>query len=195
MNTSKGQKRGLTESEIKKIKRNLGNEPNKRDICLFSVQLDTMLRSSDVLSLTVADVQSSKGLIRKELNIKQQKTKKTTTCVLQEDTRSFLKMHIIDSELQPNDYLFTGHKIRGNKKLSLMGHTKLVKKWVEQIGLDVTEYSTHTLRRSKATIIYRRTNNIEVVRQLLGHENSKSTSKYLGIEKSECLEIASKIIL
>ncbi len=195
MNTSRGQKKGLTESQIKLIKRLLKTETDKRDFCLFSTQLDTMLRSSDVLSLRVLDVRRNNGDIRETLDLKQKKTKRTITCVLQEDTRKYLDIFIKESKLSDEDYLFTGKKILKNKPLTLMGHTRLVKKWVELIELDKTEYSTHSLRRSKSIIVYKRTNNIEVVRQLLGHQSATSTSKYLGIEKQECLDISRSIVI
>jgi integrase len=62
--------------------------------------------------------------------------------------------------------------------------------WVEQLGLDRADYGTHTLRRTKATLIYRRTKNLRAVQLLLGHTKLESTVRYLGIEVNDALEMA-----
>lgn len=58
------------------------------------------------------------------------------------------------------------------------------------IGLDPTVYGTHSLRRTKATLIYRRTKNLRAVQLLLGHTKLESTVRYLGIEVDDALEIS-----
>jgi integrase len=65
-----------------------------------------------------------------------------------------------------------------------------VDSWVVQLGLDPASYGTHTLRRTKATLIYRRTKNLRGVQLLLGHTKLESTVRYLGIEVDDALEMA-----
>ena len=62
--------------------------------------------------------------------------------------------------------------------------------WVREIGLNPAAYGTHTLRRTKATLIYRRTKNLRAVQLLLGHSKLESTVRYLGIEVDDALEMA-----
>jgi integrase len=62
--------------------------------------------------------------------------------------------------------------------------------WVRQLGLEKASYGTHTIRRTKATLIYRRTKNLRAVQLLLGHTELESTVRYLGIEVNDALEMA-----
>jgi integrase len=62
--------------------------------------------------------------------------------------------------------------------------------WVREIGLDPASYGTHSIRRTKSTLIYRRTRNLRAVQLLLGHTKLESTVRYLGIEVDDALEIA-----
>jgi integrase len=74
--------------------------------------------------------------------------------------------------------------------LSTRQYAKIVDSWVSLIGLNPEEYGTHTMRRTKATLIYRRTKNLRAVQLLLGHTKLESTVRYLGIEVDDALEIA-----
>jgi integrase len=69
-------------------------------------------------------------------------------------------------------------------------YARIVDYWVSLIGLDRHEYGTHSLRRTKATLIYRRTKNLRAVQLLLGHTKLESTVRYLGIEVDDALELA-----
>ena len=76
--------------------------------------------------------------------------------------------------------------------MSTRQYARLVANWVSDIGLDPTIYGTHSLRRTKVTLIYRRTKNLRAVQLLLGHTNLESTVRYLGIEVEDALEIAER---
>jgi integrase len=91
--------------------------------------------------------------------------------------------------LKPDDYLFPS-RIHKSPHLSTRQYAKIVDGWVTSIGLDNTSYGTHTMRRTKATLIYRRTKNIRAVQLLLGHSKIESTVRYLGIEVDDALTIA-----
>ncbi len=192
MKGSIGQKEAFTKQQVKTIKRLLLGEGNFRDLCLFSVGIDTMLRSSDILKLTVKDISNQYG-IKNTFEVQQKKTKQTNKVMLQEDTRKYLAQLITLTSKDEDDFLFTGTK--GKLPISHVQHSRLVKKWCKWLDLDVDRYSTHSIRRTKASIIYRETQNIEVCRQLLGQSNCTATSRYLGISQEESLSIAAKVIL
>jgi integrase len=69
----------------------------------------------------------------------------------------------------------------------------LVSAWVAAVDLEPSNYGTHSLRRTKAALIYRRTGNLRAVQLLLGHTKVESTVKYLGIEVDDALEIAEQV--
>ena len=69
----------------------------------------------------------------------------------------------------------------------------MVSEWIGSIGLDSSLFGTHSLRRTKATLIYRRTKNLRAVQLLLGHSNLDSTVRYLGIEIDDALEMSEQI--
>lgn len=66
----------------------------------------------------------------------------------------------------------------------------MIRRWVETAGLDPTAYGTHSMRRTKATLIYKRTKNLRAVQLLLGHSKIESTIRYLGIEVDDALQIS-----
>ena len=74
--------------------------------------------------------------------------------------------------------------------ISTRQYARIVDFWISLIGLDRNEYGTHSLRRTKATLIYRRTRNLRAVQLLLGHTKLESTIRYLGIEVDDALEMA-----
>ena len=87
-----------------------------------------------------------------------------------------------------DDYLFT-NRLTHSPHISTR-HARIVKSWVARIGLDPNDYGTHTLRRTKATLIYKRTKNLRAVQLLLGHTKLESTVRYLGIEVDDALEMS-----
>ena len=194
MKTSVGQKKPLTRNQNKKIKTLLIAEGNLRDIALFSLSIDSMLRSCDLLKLKVGDLLDTSGEIPDKIDIQQNKTSKTVTVQMQDDTIDSLLKWIETSGKESNDFIFTGRKGTG-LPISHVQHTRLVKKWVELLELPSKGYSTHSLRRSKSSIVYAETKDIEVCRQLLGQSNTTATSRYLGIEKDDALKIAAGIKL
>ncbi|HEX7563783.1 MAG TPA: tyrosine-type recombinase/integrase, partial [Bradyrhizobium sp.] len=96
---------------------------------------------------------------------------------------------ISHSKLKAEDYLFPS-RIHASPHLSTRQYARIVDSWVLQLGLDPSNYGTHTLRRTKATLIYRRTKNLRAVQLLLGHTKLESTVRYLGIEVDDALEMA-----
>lgn len=199
-NLNKGQKSVFSEEEIKLIKQYLYNRDSSkciRDLALFSFALDTMLRSIDLLKLKVSDVVDANGNLKEIIEIKQQKTKKTTLVEITSNTMKYLAKWIEEDEKSLEDFLWTGFTHNKKRKLpiSRMAYGNIIKGWVNDIlGIDSSEYNTHSLRRTKAAMIYEKTNNIEVVRQLLGHSSVAATSAYLNISKKDALKVARDVL-
>ena len=192
---SVGQMRPLSREQVQTIKRLLEAEDNPRDLALFATAIDTMLRGVDLLALTVADVTDHEGRIRDEFVVRQQKTGKGTLVCLTPYTQQALAHWIAESHKLPWAPLFT--RLRGdpNQAIKPCQYRSLVKKWVGYARLDPTIYSSHSLRRTKAALIYDRTRNVEAVRQLLGQSTVSATSAYLGVGQHQALEIAKRFAI
>ena len=93
---------------------------------------------------------------------------------------------------KPGEYLFTGRRGQ-SRAMTTRQYARLLADWVASIGLDPKVFGTHSLRRTKATLIYRRTGNLRAVQLLLGHTKIESTVRYLGIDVDDALAIAEQI--
>jgi len=190
-----GQMRPLSREQVQTIKRLLETEDNPRDLALFATAIDTMLRGVDLLALTVADVTDHEGRIRDEFAVRQRKTGKGTLVSLTPYTQQALAHWIAESHKLPWAPLFT--RLRGdpNQAIKPCQYRSLVKKWVGYARLDPTIYSSHSLRRTKAALIYDQTRNVEAVCQLLGQSTVSATSAYLGVGQHQALEIAKRFAI
>ena len=119
----------------------------------------------------------------------QQKTQMPVQFEITPGTRDSLQAHILDMSLDSRDYLFKSRLSR-SEHLSTRQYARVLKRWIESIGLDPAVYATHSMRRTKPTLIYKRTKNLRAVQLLLGHTKLESTVKYLGVEVEDALEIA-----
>ena len=124
--------------------------------------------------------------------IMQRKTQRPVQFEITEQTRHAVEAWINNGRLSSGDYLFPS-RIRPCQHISTRQYGRLLRAWIDGIGLDPTAYGTHSLRRTKATLIYRRTKNLRAVQLLLGHTKLESTVRYLGIEVEDALEIAERI--
>jgi len=186
-----GQKLPLTMQEIWSIRLRLQNIGNLRDLALFNLAIDSKLRACDLLSLCVSDVASGKDVQSRAI-IRQKKTKRPVRFEITARTRNSLQDWIEAAELCESAFLFPS-RLRDSRHLSLRQYARVVESWVSSIGLDPTAYGTHSMRRTKATLIYRRTKNLRAVQLLLGHTNLDSTVRYLGIEIDDALEMSEQI--
>ena len=119
----------------------------------------------------------------------QKKTNRPVQFEITEQTRVAIETWIEARKLGYTDYLFPSRP-SGSTHISTRQYSRIVSKWVDSIGLDSAAYGTHTLRRTKASLIYRRTKNLRAVQILLGHTKLESTVRYLGIEVDDALELA-----
>jgi integrase len=186
-----GQKQPLTMQEIWSIRMRLQTVGNLRDLALFNLAIDSKLRGCDLLSLRVADVASG-GQAQSRAIVRQQKTKRPVRFEITARTRKSIDDWIEATALSEGAYLFPS-RIRRSVHLSTRQYARIVDSWVTSIGLDPSAYGTHSMRRTKATLIYRRTKNLRAVQLLLGHSKLDSTVRYLGIEIDDALEMSEQI--
>jgi integrase len=183
-----GQKPPLKLREIWAMRIRLQLKKETRELAIFNLAIDSKLRSCDLVKLKVRDVCHGNGIAPRAM-ILQQKTQQPVQFEITEQTRDALKNWINHNHLHPEDYLFPS-RINNSNHISTRQYARIVHKWVEMIGLDTSLYGTHSLRRTKATLIYRRTKNLRAVQLLLGHTKLESTVRYLGIEVDDALEMA-----
>ncbi len=183
-----GQKPPLKLKEVWAIRMRLQLGGHLRDLALFNLAIDSKLRGCDLVSLRVQDVWHS-GQVASRAIIVQQKTGRPVQFEITEQTRVALAAWIHDRRLKPQDFLFPS-RVKSALHLSRRQYARLLKSWLEEIGLDPGLYGTHSLRRTKASMIYRQTKNLRAVQLLLGHAKIESTIRYLGVEVDDALEIA-----
>jgi integrase len=160
-------------------------------LALFNLAIDSKLRGCDVVNLKVNDV-APHGYTIDRTTVRQKKTGRPVKFEITEQTRQAIDNYLKTKKKVPNDYLFTGRR-RDQKSLTTRQYARLVSNWISQVGLDPTLFGTHSIRRTKATIIYRKTGNLRAVQLLLGHTKIESTVRYLGIEVDDALDIAEQV--
>ena len=183
-----GQKAPLKLKHIWAIRVRLELADRARELALFNLAIDSKLRSCDLVKLRVRDVCHGDRVALRAI-IMQQKTQRPVQFEITEQTRDSLSAWIRLAGRRSDDYLFPS-RLHGSRHLSTRQYARIVHRWVSEIGPDDAAYGTHTMRRTKAALIYRRTKNLRVVRLLLGHSKLESTVRYLGIELDDALEMA-----
>ncbi len=186
-----GQKLPLSMQEIWSIRMRLQSIGNLRDLALFNLAIDSKLRACDLLALRVSDVASGKEVQSRAI-VRQSKTKRPVRFEITARTRKSIENWIEADNLSESAFLFPS-RLRNSPHLSTRQYARIVETWVSSIGLDPLAYGTHSMRRTKATLIYRRTKNLRAVQLLLGHSSLDSTVRYLGIEIDDALEISEQI--
>ena len=186
-----GPKPPLRPSHVWSTRTKLQIERRVRDLALFNLAIDSKLRGCDVVAVRVDDV-APNGYALDRATVRQRKTGRPVRFELTEQTRQSLDEYLRLTASKAGDFLFAG---RGDSRRSLTTrqYARLVSTWIASIGLDPLKFGTHSLRRTKATLIYRRTGNLRAVQLLLGHAKIESTVRYLGIEIDDAIEIAEKI--
>lgn len=183
-----GQKAPLKLKEIWAIRVRLQLGERRRELALFNLALDSKLRACDLVNLRVRDVCHGSAVASRTI-VMQQKTQRPVQFEITEPTRDAVAAWIAFAGLKPEDHLFPS-RIHDSRHLSTRQYARIVGSWVRSIGLDRSSYGTHSMRRTKATLIYRRTKNLRAVQLLLGHTKLESTVRYLGIEVDDALEMA-----
>jgi integrase len=183
-----GQKAPLKLKEIWAIRVRLELSKRIRDLALFNLAIDSKLRACDLVKLKVRDISHGDRIASRAI-VMQQKTERPVQFEITEQTRKSIAEWLQLATLRSDSFLFPS-RIHESPHLSTRQYARIVNDWVEEIGLDPVNYGTHTMRRTKASLIYRRTKNLRAVQLLLGHTKLESTVRYLGIEVDDALEMA-----
>jgi integrase len=183
-----GQKAPLKLKEIWAIRIRLQLEEPVRELAMFNLAIDSKLRSCDLVKLRVRDVCNGDRVMARAI-VMQQKTQRPVQFEITEQTRASVAAWIRQAGRRPEDYLFPS-RVQASPHISTRQYARVVRGWIQRIGLDSSAYGTHTMRRTKASLIYKRTKNLRVVQLLLGHSKLESTVRYLGIEVDDALEMA-----
>ncbi|SOE87727.1 Phage integrase family protein [Burkholderia sp. YR290] len=183
-----GQKPPLRPKDVWAIRIHLQNAHSVRDLALFNLAIDSKLRGCDLVSLRVRDVTHVNQVLPRA-QVVQRKTQRPVQFELTEPTRSAVRAWLDKAALRSEQYLFPS-RLSTSPHLSTRQYARMISRWVRAAGLDPTVYGTHSMRRTKATLIYKRTKNLRAVQLLLGHSKIESTIRYLGIEVDDALEIS-----
>ncbi len=183
-----GQKAPFKLKEIWAIRVRLQLGDRRRELAPFNLAIDSKLRACDLVKLRVRDVCHGQQVAARAI-VLQQKTQRPVQFEITQPTREAVGAWVAFAGLAPEQALFPS-RLRGSCHLSTRQYARIVGSWVKQLGLNRACYGTHTLRRTKATLIYRRTKNLRAVQLLLGHSKLESTVRYLGIEVDDALEMA-----
>ncbi len=186
-----GQKRPLLAKQVWAIRARLELSDNLRDLALFNLAIDSKLRGCDLVRLNVADLVTG-DRVRERVTVVQSKTMWPVQFEVSENTRQSIWTWVCRPEMLGCTFLFPS-RFHERPRISTRQYARLVRNWVSAIGLEPSSYGTHSLRRTKAALIYRKTGNLRAVQLLLGHTKVDSTVRYLGVELEDALSIAEKI--
>jgi integrase len=186
-----GAKPPLRPKQVWSIRTKLQIEGRARDLAMFNMAIDSKLRGCDVVAIRVEDVAAG-GYTADRATVRQKKTGRPVRFELSEQTRQAVDDYLKATGKRSGEFLFTGR--RGpNRSMTTRQYARLVSEWIGSVGLDPRLFGTHSLRRTKTTLIYRRTGNLRAVQLLLGHTKIESTVRYLGIEVDDALAIAEQV--
>jgi len=183
-----GPKPPLKPKQVWGIRVRLEMSSRVRDLALFDLAIDSKLRACDLVCLKVGDV-ALHGATRSRATIIQRKTGRPVQFEITEQTRKSIKDWIDVIDPKHDDYLFPS-RTNNSQPISTRQYARLLDRWIESISLDPAAYGTHSMRRTKASIIYKKTGNLRAVQILLGHTKLESTVRYLGIEVNDALAIS-----
>ena len=186
-----GAKPPLRPKHVWSIRTKLQIEGRVRDLAMFNLAIDSKLRGCDVVAIRVEDVAAG-GYTADRATVRQKKTGHPVRFELSEQTRQAVDDYLKEANKRPGEFLFTARG-RANAAMSTRQYARLVSEWIGSVGLDPRLFGTHSLRRTKATLIYRRTGNLRAIQLLLGHPKIESTVRYLGIEVDDALAIAEQV--
>jgi len=183
-----GQKAPLKPKDIWAIRVRLQMHERLRELALLNLGIDSKLRAGDLVGLRVRDVCHGDRVAARAM-VLQQKTQRPVQFEITPPAREALQSWIKWAGLKSENFLFPS-RVGKSPHLGTRQYARIVDNWLEEIGLDPAGYGTHSIRRTKASLIYRRTKNLRAVQLLLGHTKLESTVRYLGIEVDDALEIA-----
>jgi len=186
-----GAKPPLRPKHVWSIRTKLQIEGRARDFAMFNLAIDSKLRGCDVVAIKVEDI-AANGYTVDRATVRQKKTGRPVRFELSEQTRQAVDDYLKAANKRPGEFVFTSRR-SPNRSMTTRQYARLVSEWIGSIGLGPRLFGTNSLRRTKATLIYRRTGNLRAVQLLLGHTKIESTVRYLGIEVDDALAIAEQV--
>jgi integrase len=188
-----GQKKPLELKHVWSIRVRLELAGSRRNLAIFNLAIDSKLRACDLVKLRVDEICSGAN-VRRRATIVQKKTGRPVQFEITEQSRNSVEAWLPSLRAAGSRYLFPS-RLHASPHISTRQYARLVHRWVDGIGLESAIYGTHSMRRTKAAQIYRKTGNLRAVQLLLGHTKLKSTVRYLGIEIDDALNMAEQIDL
>ena len=183
-----GAKRALKQKEVWAIRFWLEQEGRLRDRALFDLAIDSKLRGCDLVRVRIGDLVSGTAIRDRSLVV-QRKTGRPVQFKILEPARTTFLVWLERRGGSVEDYAFPS-RLDHTIHPSTRQYGRLVDEWVGAIGLKPQDYGTHSLRRTKASMIYKQTGNLRAVQILLGHTKIESTVRYLGVDVEDALELA-----
>ena len=183
-----GAKRALKPRQIWAIRFFLDRERRLRDRALFDLAIDSRLRGCDLVKIKIGSLVVGPE-IRTRAIVVQPKTGRPVQFEFMADARSSLLAWLERRGGTIDDYAFPS-RVDRSAHMSTRQYARLVDEWVTAIGLRPEDYGTHSLRRTKASIIYKATGNLRAVQILLGHTKIENTVRYLGVDIEDALTLA-----
>jgi integrase len=187
----RGAKLPLKPMHIWGIRARLQVECRWRDLALLDVAIDSKLRGCDLVALRMSDILVGAGVRRRGI-IVQQKTGRPVQFEITDQARQSVARWLRQRRAGSQDWLFPSRMNR-ERHLSARQYARLVKHWVKLIELEPSAYATHSLRRTKVSLLYRKTGNLRACQLLLGHTKLESTVRYLGVELDDALEMSAAL--
>ena len=166
---------------------------NKRDLAMFNLAIDSKLRGCDLVNLRVDDIAVG-GHVRDRATIIQRKTGRPVQFEITEQTCASLQDWLNARPVDRGPYVFPS-RVHNQPHVTARQYARIVHGWIEGAGMDSSAYGTHSMRRTKAAQIYRKTGNLRAVQLLLGHTKIESTVRYLGIEVDDALTLSEQVEL
>jgi integrase len=185
-----GTKRPLTQKQIWAIRFFLDREQRMRDRALFDLAIDSKLRGCDLVKIKIGDLVTGPD-IRTRAIVTQQKTGRPVQFELTGDVRASLLAWLERRGGTLDDHAFPS-RVDHTHHMSTRQYARLVDEWVTAVGLRREEYGTHSLRRTKASMIYKATGNLRAVQILLGHTKIENTVRYLGVDIEDALLLSER---
>jgi len=183
-----GQKAPFKPKDVWAMRMRLQMEQRTRELVMLNLGIDSKLRACDLLALRVSDICHGDRVAPRAI-VLQKKTQRPVQFEITAATRQAVEAWIKRARLKPEDHLFPS-RIHSSPHIGTRHYARMLHRWVEEVGLDSTAFGTHSIRRTKASLIYKKTKNLRAVQLLLGHSKLESTVRYLGIEVDDALEIA-----
>lgn len=188
-----GAKPPLQPRHVWAIRQHLRNSGRVRDLALFNCAIDGKLRACDLVRLTVGDIALG-GEVRSRAVVVQRKTGRPVMFELTPVTREALVDWLAARPKLSSNWLFPSRS-RAGEPISTRQYARLVDEWISAIQLNPATFGTHSLRRTKVSMIYKKTGNLRACQLLLGHAKLESTVRYLGVDVDDALAMAEQIDL